>query len=244
MSVPLRRQLCFIDEGSPLSPSLVVSSNGTDSEHSSGQSSSTSRQTPHAKHGISEKPKDRVCKEKKSPGLTISRRPDPTELQDDSFVTFSVGHLQKQSFSVFSVAKYARAIARADDITEDSCTHYRSQRWRHRRQRTSFRRREKTRNSFSNETQNPLLAPVRRCFYYWFLPHGRRIHLQDYMLLQTGTFFRLCTICVRISESQVTIWYIFPMQLQPREVYVSTDEKLHWHTSQRADNSVQTISVT
>lgn len=94
------------------------------------------------------------------------------EIQDDSFVNFSVGHLNKQSFSILSVAKYARSIVRTEDFPDESCHIYSHSTWRHRRYRSksrstaSFRRPKDEQQPVDNDKQNAFLAPVKRCFYY------------------------------------------------------------------------------
>lgn len=78
---------------------------------------------------------------------------DPLELQDDSFVNFSVGNLDRRNFSMLGVAKYVRSSSRtANDISSEDDSVGRGFRisgsrwWKKRR------------------TRGDMFSPVKKCF--------------------------------------------------------------------------------
>lgn len=92
------------------------------------------------------------------------------QLQDDSFVNFSVGHSSRHQSSVINFARYAiYALASPEDQCAENCSaqlfsqqkrqyHFLSKFWR-------IRKRKEHERPYG-EPRFDWLAPIRRCFYY------------------------------------------------------------------------------
>lgn len=86
---------------------------------------------------------------------------DPLELQDDSFINFSVGNLDRRNFSMLGVTRATRlstaksAPQRSSSSEDDSTESGRAF-------RIPSRRRSKKRRRGAAQT---LLSPVKRCFF-------------------------------------------------------------------------------
>lgn len=172
----LRRSLCFVDDKEfHSSQALLLKRPIQDCESSNAGSSNSSLSTPSSVKEYnkplllslaSNRPIEGIRKEnlRRCSRSNETSSSDVTELQDDSFVNFSVGHLSCHNSSVLNMARYARALARADDdYSQDGA----NRRKKHRKDRRRHNcRRKKDRNDYTHEERFTWLAPVMRCFYY------------------------------------------------------------------------------
>lgn len=176
MSPPLlRRSLCFVDDKEFHSSQALLKRPIRDSASSNAGSSNSNLSAPTpevngpsgfllhslASRSLGQVPKTRMGCSRSSDTPSS----DVTELQDDSFVNFSVGHLSRQHSSVLNMARYARALARADDeYSDEGFNRFRIPR-KQRRFQYGRNKKDRGRNSIHVERFG-WLAPVKRCFYY------------------------------------------------------------------------------
>lgn len=96
---------------------------------------------------------------------------DALELQDDSFVNFSVGNLtDRRNFSFLGVAKYVRSSATSRGPATgatggDSLASDEGSSARYSDRSTSFWKRWKRREGSARLRPDSFLSPVRKCFY-------------------------------------------------------------------------------
>lgn len=87
---------------------------------------------------------------------------EPPELQDDSFVNFSVGNLDRRNFSVLGVVKYVRPSSTfrsgLDSCGDDSTLNENDR-------GVGLRKRRKRREGGKVKRGDSFLSPVRKCFY-------------------------------------------------------------------------------
>lgn len=178
MSPPLiRRSLCFVDDKEfHSSQALLLKRPIRDSTSSNAGSSHSNLSAPtpgvssgggFLLHSLASRSLGHVPKTKLG-GSRSSDAPssDVPELQDDSFVNFSVGHLSRQHSSVLNMARYARALARADDECSDDG--FSRRRVPRKQRRFHAPRNGKYRERYSGHCDRfGWLGPVKRCFYYW-----------------------------------------------------------------------------